>query len=256
MTVYLDELLPDEILFSVVARYVESRHIENFPKFITSLFGKSKERLDQDEFAHLVVETAAPWGMDVHEIRSRTTLYPFYSALFPGVCGHDAIRQRIQTTQWSGCVDPRRPGIRYCRACWREDEELAVPQYWRRAHQLPGVVTCVWHGDVLFATNHSSARNLMTAAVRRGGGYPIVSEGVPEIAEWHRVAKFNLRLLCGEFLLPATGVKTSRLDLLERCGYISGGKLDKERLGNDLLHRFGVEYLSVFTPIHGFVSSL
>ncbi|MEX3976737.1 hypothetical protein [Paraburkholderia caribensis] len=96
----------------------------------------------------------------------------------------------------------------------------------------------------------------MTAAVRRGGGYPIVSEGVPEIAEWHRVAKFNLRLLCGEFLPPATGVKTSRLDLLERCGYISGGKLDKERLGNDLLHRFGVEYLSVFTPIHGFVSSL
>jgi len=41
-------------------------------------------------------------------------------------------------------------GVRFCKSCFSNDRKEGLPLYWRRTHQLPGVVFCPWHEELLW----------------------------------------------------------------------------------------------------------
>ncbi|WP_408521056.1 TniQ family protein [Paraburkholderia sediminicola] len=251
MAVYLDEPLPDEILFSVIARYMQRARIESTRGFLTVLTGDRKGKGgDVDEFEQLADETYRVWEMSASEIRSRLTLAPFYSALFPGNGRIDALGRRVRCVPWSGYLAPGRPGVRYCEACWADDDRNGYPRYWRRIHQLPGVVVCAEHGQVLFGTGFSFSRDLLTTVTKHERGHPLVSDMSRELAKWGDLATFAKHLLNERCSWPQLGAQTSHLDLARKCGYVVGGKLDDERIANDLSTRFGTEYFGAVTSTH------
>lgn len=250
MTVYLDDPLPDEILFSVIARYINRTGIEYPSRFVKTVMGKDKQDSDdRDDFSHLAAETAHPWGMCEEEIRNRLTLLPFYSACFPWANDIDIIKKGVGGTSWSGYLTPRRPGLRYCEECWSDDDRNGHARYWRRVHQLPGVITCALHGQILLVVGLPFSRNLLTLAFLCKGGSPVLSDKDGRLSEWHKVASLARKLLVGEMSWSNFGNLSSRVELTKRCGYVSNGKVDSGRLANDAFQRLGREYFSVVTSV-------
>ncbi|VWB61966.1 hypothetical protein BLA6860_02883 [Burkholderia lata] len=246
MTVYLDQPLPDEILFSVVARYIEQEHIISTGLFLKRLIG-CETRFDTSiEFSHLAAETARAWGMSADQIAARLTLLPFYSSLFPGASRIGVVRQVLRGTRWLGYLAPGRPRIRYCEACWREDDQSGDPRYWRRAHQLPGVAVCPWHGHVLFSASQPFAHRRMVSAARSVDGRPIATPSTREREAWQQVARLAYRQLCGENLWENLESSNRRMELAHRCGYLAVGGIDSRRMKEDLVVRLGEEYFDLF----------
>ncbi|WP_233884690.1 TniQ family protein [Paraburkholderia flagellata] len=244
MAVYLDEPLPDEILFSVIARYVENAGIENVAEFLKILMGNGMYQPGEvDPFAHLADETSRAWGMSARDISDRLTLVPFYAAIFPGKGRIVAVLKRLRCAPWSGYIASGKPGIRYCEACWREDDGNNFPRYWRRTHQIPGVVVCPWHRCVLLGMGSTYTRTLLRAAALRDGGNPVVAGSLEEAEEWCTVAILASQLLCGDARWSRFGGEGPCMSMARRCGYVVERKIDSARLAGDLSERLGNGYL-------------
>ena len=97
------------------------------------------------------------WGMTGEEIANRLTLFPYYARYahhkLAAQC-LDALRSdngvgvhpRFGLT--SSRVRPPR-FLRYCKACRERDLLRHGETYWRRSHQLAGVLMCPEHGEQL-----------------------------------------------------------------------------------------------------------
>lgn len=239
MTVYLDEPLPDEILFSVIARYVENSRIKNTSEFLSDLIGGS--RSEHDEFEKLARQTSRAWGIPAREIRRQLTLAPFYAALFPGEAQTDLMK-RLRSTSWSGYVISGKPGVRYCDACWLEDDRNDYPRYWRRRHQIVGVVVCPQHRCALSSSGPTFARTLLNTAARRDGGNAVVVGSKREREEWRKIAILASQFLFGDAGRSEYATKGLRIEMAGRCGYVAGCKVDSARMAKDLTARLGEGY--------------
>lgn len=245
VAVYLDEPYPDEMLFSVVARYVKDHRVENRNRFLRLLFGDGYKRISEsNRLDYLADEIYPAWGMSASEIVARMTLSPFFASIFPGDDRLKRVAERQRCVPWTGYLGPGKPGIRYCQACWREDDRDGNPRYWRRSHQLPGVVVCARHRRVLFSFGATFARTLLDAAQRQGGGCAVVSGSSIEVEAWWRVAVLAGRLLHGEAQWSNFSRQSGRIGEAQRCGYVVNHKVDGARMAEDLTRRLGGGYFS------------
>jgi len=58
---------------------------------------------------------------------------------------------------WSSAMRESRTGAYFCEHCAREDVEFHGRSYWRRSHQIPGMLSCPKHGIPLNYCQESSA---------------------------------------------------------------------------------------------------
>jgi len=58
---------------------------------------------------------------------------------------------------WSTAMRDARTGAYFCECCVREDLEFHGRSYWRRSHQVPGLLSCAKHGIPLSFCRDSSA---------------------------------------------------------------------------------------------------
>ncbi|MBP0594980.1 TniQ family protein [Paraburkholderia sp. LEh10] len=167
MTVALSVPYDDELLYSVIARYMEQTCVQEPSKVISILFGRhvhpTKELVcGLGELAHQTQET---WRLSALEVARRLTLLPYFAtyatderrtAAYVSITGNGtpppAIILRINS---STIKSP--PSYRFCRRCVSADLANGRRPYWRRAHQLPGVFTCATHGCLLQAAEVSDA---------------------------------------------------------------------------------------------------
>lgn len=159
MLCHLPAPYPDELLYSVIARYVARIGTVNVPNVTNSLFGrKMKACVDLPSSLDAVSDrTWLIWGMTGEEIANRLTLFPYYARYahhkLAAQC-LDALRSdngvgvhpRFGLT--SSRVRPPR-FLRYCKACRERDLLRHSETYWRRSHQLAGVLVCPEHGEQL-----------------------------------------------------------------------------------------------------------
>ncbi|NUX98896.1 TnsD family Tn7-like transposition protein [Paraburkholderia youngii] len=245
MPVYLDEPLPDEMLFSVIARYVQGSRVGDIAGFLRNLMGVRGTVCADGylDLVHLATQTEAAWGMTPRAIQDRLTHFPFYSAMV-GPGGNGSLgRSLLRCAQWSGYLEAGYPGLRFCRTCWRQDDERQEPRYWRRSHQLPGVVTCVWHGEVLHVAGAPAARRLLVATTRLDEGHPAIEGRAGDAVAWRDITLLAAQLLGGNF--PWTGFfdPDVRFGCARRCGYASGNSLDFARMSRDMVARLGNTYM-------------
>lgn len=160
MTSFFPTAYPDELLYSILARYhVRSGNIS--PKAtLRELFGSTTITATVDLPSHLnaLVQNLPPLSkLTVESLIQKHTLYPFYAPfLFPDKA--ELVRGSMLEHSWGDiharagimASSVRTPNhLRFCPACFREEQEKYGEAYWHRLHQLPGVVVCPAHLTML-----------------------------------------------------------------------------------------------------------
>jgi hypothetical protein len=243
LSVYLDAPLPDEMLFSVITRYVQESRIGDTGRFLRFLMGPLRTTERGLHLEHLAAQTEAAWGMDARAIEASLTLAPFYSTAL-GQNGKSAGElPYLRCAQWTGYLERVRPGLRFCQSCWRQDDKMNHPRYWRRSHQLPGVVTCIWHVDILRIAGAPTARRLLNIDTQSDMGHPAIDGSASEQVAWRAVSILAGQLLRGEH--PWKGISNSSVcfEYAARCGYGCGTSLDVARMSRDLTTRLGRPFM-------------
>ena len=156
---YFPEVLPDELLYSVLARLARHTGGGGPGATMRSLFGKSTSIASLDlpnRLAVLAVRIDPARAIDADWLIDRTTLFPYYTAFStPAIAS--AVRLAMRTDGGSvhlrlgvAASRVRKPGrLRYCVECAAAMSRDHGERYWRRSHQLPGLLVCPEHMCVL-----------------------------------------------------------------------------------------------------------
>jgi len=160
MLPYFPPIYPDELLYSLLARF--HCHIgETSPKrTLDALFGCRSVRAGVALQGHLqALSERLPPNREMTPDRLLTefTLYPFLSAFQPkevrlmvrdalifGPSDWVYVRLGLAASRIQGAA-----ALRYCPMCRSEMLARHGELYWRRDHQLPGLVACPEHGVFL-----------------------------------------------------------------------------------------------------------
>ena len=161
MISYFPRTYPDELLYSVLARY--SRHTASISskKTITELFGSRLTIATAYLPGHLasLAENLPPdRNLTAERLALEFTLFPYYTAFVELQTRHKTLRLMtsgatntiFRTLGLAASLVPTSKRLRYCKACFDNDMRHFSEAYWRRAHQLPGVLVCVEHEMPLF----------------------------------------------------------------------------------------------------------
>ena len=163
MLSYFPVMYPDEILYSVIARYHKYSGNAQVRQTINDLFGNKSDSSSVILPAHLnhFSEQVFSFGISFEELLYNRTLFPFF-ALFQS----DQFIQNVikWTEENSGKTEFDRYAmwrksaqtsehLRYCPACLVEDSKRYGEQYWHRQHQIIGVSVCTSHKTVLCDSN-------------------------------------------------------------------------------------------------------
>lgn len=147
---------PDELIYSVLARYYV-RSSDTSPKAaLDDLFGSNSVIATFDLPSHLEVLVSNLPLLSPHTVDSfmkQHTLYPLYAPFLPPERAllvsssmrnhfHGDIHTRVGIM--AGAI-PTNPHFRFCPVCLREEIEKYGEPYWHRLHQISGVEVCPVH---------------------------------------------------------------------------------------------------------------
>jgi len=184
------ELLPDELLYSGLARYQvmlgytpKSLRLESFGAGTVTAVIDLPGHLDT-----LVARLPPGHPYPATRLIAEHTMLPYYAPFLPPArvaAATAAMRagargvHRIVTA----AVHPlaRAAALRFCARCVREDQARSGWAYWHRVHQAPGVLVCPHHGEGLsespFAHRYRTDRHVYHALsddlLARGRALPV-----------------------------------------------------------------------------------
>ncbi len=147
---------PDELLYSIVARY----HIRSGNVFwkhtLEDLYGKrtiSASVLLPSGIGSLVQNLPKNTTLNAQVIIEKHTMYPFYTVFLPiekaqsiydSMISDDGKKIYMQSGIMASLI-PQNRYLKYCSACSKEDVATFGELYWHRLHQLPGNLICSKH---------------------------------------------------------------------------------------------------------------
>ncbi|WP_448208588.1 TniQ family protein [Azospirillum sp. sgz302134] len=168
MLPYFPTIYPDELLYSVVARY--HRHTGANSPMLTmgELFGDRSVRLTPflvGRLRDLARRLPPDRRLTPTRLAMTATFYPYCVAYEPPPVRQamlDAMTERSAERRfatWDIAANPLHFStvLRCCRFCAVEATERYGEPYWRRAHQLPGVLVCPDHGVPLTVVANAPA---------------------------------------------------------------------------------------------------
>ncbi|BDH63603.1 TnsD family Tn7-like transposition protein [Ureibacillus massiliensis] len=245
---------PDELLYSVFARY-HVRSGNTSPKMaIEELFGKRTVRSVWDLPANLNVllnQIGSYWNEE--KLINNHTMYPYYASfLLPKQAKQvkksmfDSDGSTIHTRIGVAASNVKvKTNLLVCSDCIKEDMETHGETYWRRVHQAPGVFICPKHETVLEKTTVSAKSEnqhefiVATPFVERK---KVNLNGLndEDIQFLVKVAKVTESLLNNPHLQTNDNtIRNKYLELLKQKGYANiNGFIKRERL----YQSFGVKF--------------
>jgi len=158
--VYLPCPYEDELLYSVLARYCSQAH-QRVHKLSCVLFGKCFLILRADlpgSLATVAERTRYCWGISGEAILRKMTLFPYYEPFLPELTRENR-KQALISGQCRCAIGAKAYRVappaflRICAQCTESDQQEFEETYWRRVHQLPGVLVCPDHGTPLISTS-------------------------------------------------------------------------------------------------------
>lgn len=254
---YVPEFYQGELFYSAMARY--HRHVGNICSRDSSgdLFGHRFMRPTFDLPSHLPAfasRVPASRGLTVERLALEHTHLPYYTAYLPARRRKEALQRMVAGEQslhiplgLNAFLVPAISRLRFCRTCCEQMEAEKGERWWRRAHQLPGVLVCPDHGCSLSL----STVNLWT---RDHHGFAAATPlTCPSDAPWlvegqsdlvmerlRRIAKESAALLScrGKFRTMAEMTARYRERLWE-TGFISSSRIDVDSLLNSFSAYWG-----------------
>ncbi len=158
MISFFPDPYPDELLYSVCARFADRVQFKGNSSVIRELFGNRNNVAVVDLPNHLEYLVAAlPTGhlYTEDQLIDKHTLLPFYSPFCPPErialvrqdmkCGNSSqIHGRLGIL-----IRPKPQWLQFCPLCVQSDIEQFGEPYWHRLHQVPGVKVCPVHNVFL-----------------------------------------------------------------------------------------------------------
>ena len=155
---------PDELLYSICARYSYLTQYPDKKLIVKELFGTRTALAIIDLPAHLNSLLAAiPVGHNykVEQLIDNHTLLPFYSPFHPPnrIKRLQDDMQGNNKTLVSGRLGimansiPSPKFLQFCPVCTEENKKQFGDRYWHRTHQVPGVEVCPVHAVFLENSN-------------------------------------------------------------------------------------------------------
>lgn len=151
---------PDELLYSVCARYKDLMRYPNSTTATEDFFGSNTSTAVIDlpnKLEHLIAALPPGHCYTVDDFINKNTMFPFYAPFLPSERAH-LIRNdmhRMDNNKLLSRIgllssDLRRPKwLRFCPACVESDRWRFRETYWHRIHQAPGVEVCPRHSVFL-----------------------------------------------------------------------------------------------------------
>jgi hypothetical protein len=257
-------LLPDELLYSVCARYSDRVRYPSPYEVKLDLFGSGTTPCVVDlpsHLNHLVAALPPGHPITVDTLIQQHTLLPFY-APFLTPERHDKIRAKMYSDNgWNilmlaGIIGRRIPfpsWLRFCPICVRVDRERFGECYWHRLHQVPGVEVCPEH-EVLLQNSCVRSRNakdgqsFISAEAVLGSLLIEITEITHPYKELLlRVARDVVWLLQQDVPTDPQGLHNRYIQLLASLGYARhNGRLQSRKLVLAVKEHYSFAELSLF----------
>lgn len=201
---YFPTPMHDELLYSTLARYREALHIPDSCALKERCIGQSQKIVATNlPLPYQFIREVYGEEVDAEEFFLRHTPYP-YLACFESAKGRRRLRLSYgELTKRSAGSRGMRHGLvgtsphkflLFCPACVERDVKATGQAAWRRVHQLPGVVVCPWHREMLrISRTPTSVLTLQTCPCDPDEGQPLDIELPGEMA--YRVAALSLEML-------------------------------------------------------------
>lgn len=246
MPCYLPYPYDDELLYSAIARYFLYHRVRKIPLAINNIFGHyvRKPRIAfPASLDYLAKNTNMAWNMSPREIANQLTLFPYYARYLPEKRAEQCFQKLCSNYSLSV---PARLGItqkknseflRYCQICRESDILKNGETFWRRSHQIEGVLMCPQHGEFLVDSKNflrpEGINEYIDATV---GTSEIESKNIPDLNDFekknlHKISRRCQEMLCGPIrqwesnsIMPAYrraafirgyGIKSTQLDQIK-----------------------------------------
>lgn len=146
---------PDEILYSLCARYSDRMQYTNIKSVFVDLFGQkvAAKASFPNCLGYLAAHLPSRQGYTVSNLINNHTLLPFYNPFF-SARRIDLMRAMMESNKQGSIVFQTGAGLskkllvrytRLCPLCAEEDKEQFGECYWHRVHQLPYTDVCPHH---------------------------------------------------------------------------------------------------------------
>lgn len=258
MAIYLDEQLEDEPLFGIVARYLESGPAHAVKPTIRRLFGQRMEAFHMGGGLDYVArETEPVWGFSPVQIAEKMTSFPYCEAIFSPERSHRILNRmcgllpagRISQCH-IGTWNNAKHGLRYCRGCLHDDKVTDGIAHWRRSHQLPGVVVCPWHGEVLWEYGGGPGSGRLeyispSTAIQRGTSRIDLSLTRHQGKCCQTFAQVSAELLGRKLSIDTCSFAQRFRDFMGQASPYLAGPTRGQCLGRLMSQCFGEEYLEM-----------
>ena len=255
---YFPQVYPQELLYSVLARYHRHMGAPSFIQSTESLFGRRLVIANPDLPEHIdALAARIPPGrhLTADRIIDTMTLYPYYTAY-----QSQDVRQQVRHAMRVGedgsvllrlGVAAFRTGrvtqLRFCGTCLAKMREHYGELYWRRDHQLPSALVCPEHATPLQVSPvrlTGRSRHYYVAADRETCPWqaPALAQDVAPTAveALHRLAVDSAALL-DEPGPPVTprALTTFYRRVVQRTGLASlNGRVDQRQFDQAFRHHY------------------
>lgn len=154
---------PDELVYSIYARYSDSMHYPTPGAALEDWFGVRNRRVSVNlplRLDHIIASLPPSHLYSANQFIDNHSLFPFY-APFLSAKRADAIRGGMRNTTgdrravWKTLfrTEMKRPSqLRFCPECAETDRRQYGETYWHRIHQITGVEVCPVHSAFIKTT--------------------------------------------------------------------------------------------------------
>lgn len=154
----------DELLTSIIARFIQQMGIKNDKIALDILFGNRMivpSPFLQGHIAHLLEHVGHVWGVHSKQIVERHTSLPLfkpfveshrYKALQANLI-HSRVNPSMSLAGIPASVIKWPTTYKICPQCWQEQSDALGFTYWQRLFQAPGVNVCPQHQCILIGTH-------------------------------------------------------------------------------------------------------
>ena len=181
MIAFFPSAYPDELLYSVLARYHLRSGYARYVSTAEDIYQTGKVTNPSIEFVNKYTDDVMAWlTKDVpwKTVAEKHTMYPAYIRFLPLLKRKEAVDGVIvQDGNWKNLMHLRASDekryLRYCPICAEEDREKYGETYWHRGHQIPRIRVCHKHGVFL-------ASSIIPIASKTSPGLFDAQSNVPE----------------------------------------------------------------------------
>ncbi|MEG6612509.1 TnsD family transposase [Pseudoclostridium thermosuccinogenes] len=252
---------PDEILYSVLARYSVRCGIVSHQTIMESIFGKSSSRavMEMPFILNVLISNLpvnCPYTAD--DLIYKHTLYPFFTAFLPEERAEE-IKQLMLSDGGSkiygkaGIIGSRIPlnqYLRFCPICFEEEQKLYGEGYWHRLHQIPFVMVCPVHKTLLYNSTVLVRGHNPQAYVPADSDNCIINEShdyrPDTIEKFILIAQDAKALLENQYPnKPFNWFAKQYLERFKELGYANvNGKVYWHQVTMDFIDFYGLEFLN------------